>query len=150
MTPYEASFGQKARVGLGTDLPRDFLAQVTTGMMEEEFEEMLEVFEHRQAEVELDVDVDEPTARADNVEEELIVTFGDEQSLSIVEMPSGTISASDLTSLTEVVSTPSVSEDVNDINQLELDNLIRSTRSVLGLQDDEVGGHEPSFTTILK
>lgn len=41
MTPYEAVFGEKARMGLSATLPREFLCKITPGMMEEDYEEMV-------------------------------------------------------------------------------------------------------------
>lgn len=41
-TPYEAVFGEKSRMGLAASVPREFLAKITPGMMEEEFEELLD------------------------------------------------------------------------------------------------------------
>jgi len=41
MTPYEAVFGQKPRVGLGANVPRDFLGKLRPGILEEELEAML-------------------------------------------------------------------------------------------------------------
>ena len=41
MSPYQAMFGQRPRVGLGTTVPKELLAKITTGTFEEE---MLEIF----------------------------------------------------------------------------------------------------------
>lgn len=42
MTPYEAVFGQKARMGLATAVPKDLLKGITNGMLEEEALKLLE------------------------------------------------------------------------------------------------------------
>jgi len=41
MTPYEAVFGQKVRVGLTTNIPAEFLENVTNGIYENELLELL-------------------------------------------------------------------------------------------------------------
>lgn len=43
MTPYEAVFGQKARIGLATKVPRELLEKITTGTLEEDMLDMLSI-----------------------------------------------------------------------------------------------------------
>jgi len=41
MSPYEAMFGQKSRMGLTSSIPREFLEKLTPGMFEEDLMDML-------------------------------------------------------------------------------------------------------------
>lgn len=41
MTPYQAVFGQAARVGLTSNTARGFLEKLTPGILEEDLEDML-------------------------------------------------------------------------------------------------------------
>jgi hypothetical protein len=41
MTPYEAVFGQKPRIGLATKVPRQLVENIMTGTLEEDMLEML-------------------------------------------------------------------------------------------------------------
>jgi len=41
MTPYEAVFGEKPRLGLGSTVPRELLEKLTPGMLKENLERMM-------------------------------------------------------------------------------------------------------------
>ncbi|XP_060856316.1 uncharacterized protein LOC132934053 [Metopolophium dirhodum] len=120
MTPYEAVFGQKPRMGLATKVPRELLDNIMTGTLEEDMLDMLF----------------DPSTTPTTISTHTIPEYRNDEDVEVLNIETNDLEGTHEAELLEINTACSLHVTPENGVQQKLDNLIKTTQNILEIESN--------------